>query len=230
MVQFASPLGCCNAPICSRHCSRIKDELEDAAFEILHPEEFTALWAVWELLCFFFSFFRRSVETYANSSAALKAEKTRRIRRIVEDEWNAVEGEALVNSAVRELQEETDVEWCGMWQIEYEKKPKRLWIWDFSEEALENRQRLKDLSALRVKASKLLRCLWQKTVDKKLIRCWLRFWRNTQHFVNSFAIFYDPLNILQWLYCLLFRFMACVEPPHVLAALFCHHAMLMPEN
>ena len=43
LVQCAIPLGCCDAPICSRHCSRIKDELEDAAFEILHPEEFIAL-------------------------------------------------------------------------------------------------------------------------------------------------------------------------------------------
>ena len=52
----------------------------------------------------------RSVEIYANSSAALKARayehrengrcRSRRVKRC--------EGEALVNSAVRELQEETD--------------------------------------------------------------------------------------------------------------------------
>jgi len=79
---------------------RIKDELEDAAFEILHPEE----------------------------------------RRDLRQLLGGPEGEALVNSAVRELQE-----------------------------ALENRQRLKDLSALRVSGrAKSPYSTWKKMRQKHL--------------------------------------------------------------
>lgn len=79
---------------------RIKDELEDAAFEILHPEE----------------------------------------RQELRELLGGPEGEALVNSAVRELQK-----------------------------ALENGKRLKDLSALRVSGrAKSAYSTWKKMKQKKL--------------------------------------------------------------
>eukprot|EP00435_Cladocopium_sp_Y103_P065394 s502_g27.t1 len=78
----------------------IKDELEDAAFEILHPEE----------------------------------------RQELRELLGGPEGEALVNNAVRELQE-----------------------------ALENGKRLKDLSALRVSGrAKSAYSTWKKMKQKKL--------------------------------------------------------------
>ena len=58
-------------------------------------------------------------------------------------------------------------------------------------EALENGQRLKDLSALRVKASKVLRCLWQKKVDKMLVKM-----------LKKHTIFYQLSTVYQSTYLL----------------------------